>query len=154
MRAGRRLAWGIAAVAALVAAHAPAHAQDAPPEANESGSIGPRELDNFTINGTVTQPAPQRPAPAPPATRPQRAAQPPAAAAPPSARPAPADTSQAERERPTPDQQASRPAPSPQDQPLRQAAPSSSVTAVLPDLDSGGEAAATAQDVPVPDVPA
>ena len=44
------MAWGFAAAAALVAAQAPLRAQDAPPETNESGSIGPRELDNFTIN--------------------------------------------------------------------------------------------------------
>ena len=91
------MAWGFAAAAALVAAQAPLRAQDAPPETNESGSIGPRELDNFTINGTVTQPAPQRPAPTAPVTRPQPTAEPPATEQPPSERPAPAAPTQAAR---------------------------------------------------------
>ena len=144
------MAWGFAAAAALAVAQAPLHAQDAPPETNESGSVGPRELDNFTINGTVTQPAPQRPAPTPPATRPQPTAEPPAAAQP----PAPATTEQPQRERPGPTEQATRSAPSGDDQPLRQSAPASSVPAVLPGLDSAGEASATASEIPVADLPA
>ena len=65
------MAWGFAVVAALAAAHAPLHAQQSEPAANETGTVGPRELQDFSINGTVTQSAPQQPAPTPPATRPQ-----------------------------------------------------------------------------------
>ena len=148
------MAWGFAAAAALVAAQAPARAQEAPPETNESGSIGPRELDNFTINGTVTQPAPQRPAPTPPVTRPQPTPEQPAAEQGPSDRPAPATPTQVESDPPGQTGQATRPAPTRDDQPLRQTAPSSSVTAVLPGLDSAGEASATASEIPAADVPA
>lgn len=86
MRAGLR--FGIAArVAALAAAlalaspSAPALAQaqetppatgapaETPPPEPATETIGPRELQNFSINGTVTRPAPQAPA-APPAPAP------------------------------------------------------------------------------------
>lgn len=150
------MAWGIAAVAALAAAQAPLHAQDAQPATNESGSIGPRELDNFTINGTVTQPAPQRPAPAPtPApVAPRPSAESPATTQPSPARPAPSASSQVDRPAQARGSTAER-TPLDDSQPLRQTAPSSSVTAVLPGLDSTGEASATAPaDVVVPDVPA
>ncbi|HUE79579.1 MAG TPA: hypothetical protein VMN38_08110 [Sphingomicrobium sp.] len=91
MRAGLR--FGIAAFAAAFALCAgPALAQNtAAPGANTAadspppGTIGPRELENFSLNGTVTRPAPTvpaRPAPAPataaprtsPATQPGPAA--------------------------------------------------------------------------------
>ena len=141
------MAWGFAAVAALVAAQAPLRAQEAEPPANETGTVGPRELEDFSINGTVTQPAPQRPAPTPPVTRPQST--PPATGT----RPTPTDSTAAP-ERPTRTGEAARPAPSHEAEPLRQTAPSSSVTVALPGLDSQGEASATAQDIPVPNVPA
>ena len=59
MKAGLR--FGIAAAATLIAMlHAPAAAQDplAPTtNAPASDTIGPRELQNFNLNGTVTRPA-------------------------------------------------------------------------------------------------
>lgn len=75
MRAGLR--FGIAALAAALAlAPAPSRAQDAAPATNTpaTDTIGPRELQNFTLNGTVTRPAPTTPArtaPAPAATQPR-----------------------------------------------------------------------------------
>ena len=91
MRAG--LCFGIAAFAAALALGAvPALAQNtAAPATNTAAdpppadTIGPRELENFSLNGTVTRPAPTtpaRPAPAPatdtrrqpPATQPGPAA--------------------------------------------------------------------------------
>jgi hypothetical protein len=151
------LAWGIAAVAALAAAQAPLHAQDAQPATNESGSIGPRELDNFTINGTVTQPAPQRQTPAP-APTPAPAAPRPSPESPTTAEPSPERAVRSVPSRPDRPAQIgesiAQRAPAGDSQPLRQTAPSSSVTAVLPGLDSTGEASATAtEDVVVPDVP-
>jgi hypothetical protein len=75
MRAGWR--FGIAAiVAASIFGSVPGHAQDAAPPATNTANppapaetVGPRELRDFSINGTVTRPA------TPP---PERAAQPPA----------------------------------------------------------------------------
>src|SRR5687767_12104170 len=88
MRAGLR--FGIAAFAvALTLAPPAALAQNtAEPASNAAGpatndTIGPRELENFSLNGTVTRPAPVQPSrtvPAPATTRPQPAA--PAAAPP------------------------------------------------------------------------
>ena len=77
MRAGLR--FGIAASAAALAwASAPLQAQDAAPATNTpaTDTIGPRELQDFTLNGTVTRPAPTTPArtaPAPAATQPRSA---------------------------------------------------------------------------------
>ncbi len=104
MRAGLR--FGIAAFAAgLMLAPLPALAQSVPDAAtNTTDSIGPRELQNFSLNGTVTRqaetpaPAPRRPArqptpggatdsptvaatAAPPAPAPRRPAAPPPVAA-------------------------------------------------------------------------
>lgn len=71
------LRFGILAVAvALAFGQAPAHAQDnaaATTNTPAAETVGPRELENFELNGTVTRPA--EPAPAtttapPPATRP------------------------------------------------------------------------------------
>ena len=133
------MAWGFAIVAAVAAAPLPLRAQGAPPETNQSGTVGPRELENFTINGTVTQPAPERPAPAPapapatsrnePASRPAAEQSPPASGA-----------NQGTAERPS-EPSASRESPAPAtSQPLRQTEPSSSVTVALPELDSQGQA--------------
>ena len=152
------MAWGFAAVAALVAAQAPLHAQDAQPATNETGTVGPRELEDFSINGTVTQPAPQRPAPA---NRPATTAPASPSATRPAALPTdrPAATSESSNgARPSVDSPAVSQRPGAVErraEPLRQTAPSSSVTAVLPGLDSAGQASAAATpDVAVPDVPA
>jgi hypothetical protein len=98
MRAGLR--FGIAALAAALAlAPAPSIAQNtAEPAANTVSSpadaIGPRELQDFSLNGTVTRPAPAapaRPAPSRPTTTPPRITAPPeTGAAPARERPAPA----------------------------------------------------------------
>ena len=76
-------------------------AETAPPPSNSS-DIGPGELSNFTLNGTVTSPANRPPAaqPAPPAARPEavaptisnRPAAPTTAGPPAGARPNPADS--------------------------------------------------------------
>jgi hypothetical protein len=91
MRAGVR--FGILASAAALAPVA-ALGQDTAPTTNTpaTNTIGPRELQDFTLNGTVTRPAPTTPArtvPAPVTTRP--ASTTPSGAAPPRERtPSPA----------------------------------------------------------------
>jgi hypothetical protein len=81
MRAGLR--FGIAAPAiALALAAAPAPAQNtAAPATNTpaaqpppTDTVGPRELENFSLNGTVTRPAPTTPAPRPATTAPRTTA--------------------------------------------------------------------------------
>ena len=86
MRAGLR--FGIAAFAAgLMLAPLPALAQSVPDAAtNTTDSIGPRELQNFSLNGTVTRQA-ETPAPAP--RRPARQPTPDGATDSPTAAPAP-----------------------------------------------------------------
>lgn len=72
MRAGLR--FGIAAsAAALAIAPAPALAQSTVPATNTTAApppaadtVGPRELQNFSLNGTVTRPAPATPVRTPP----------------------------------------------------------------------------------------
>lgn len=65
--------WGLAA--GLLLAASPLVAQEnttasTPPTAAAAGdNIGPRELSNFSLNGTVTRPAERSPAVSPPATR-------------------------------------------------------------------------------------
>ncbi len=134
------MGWGFAIVAALAAAPLPLRAQTAEPPPAETGTVGPRELENFSINGTVTQPAPERPgpAPAPPAGRNEPSSRP----ATETARPA-IGSNQQTAERPSERASASESPPPAASQPLRQTAPSSSVTVALPDLDSQGQAAAT-----------
>jgi hypothetical protein len=81
MRAGLRLAM-VSLAAGLLLGSAPALAQAAQqPPANPppSDTIGPRELQNFSISGTVTQPA-QGPVATRPAKRPARTATPPSTA--------------------------------------------------------------------------
>lgn len=89
MRAGLRfgiVASAAALVLAPVAAPSPMLAQDTPPTTNTpaTDTIGPRELQDFSLNGTVTRPAPTTPArPAPvPATRQPGSTTPPAATPP------------------------------------------------------------------------
>ena len=115
MEAGWRLIVRFAVVAALAAAPVTLRAQSAepPPPAEDSGVVGPRELQNFSINGTVTQPAPERPAPAQPVTRPQ--APDPATTGPaPADRPTRSPPASAERETPTPTPDAGETAPIPE----------------------------------------
>jgi hypothetical protein len=75
MRAGLRLGFGLVA-AALALAPVPTLAQDtgqATTNTPATDAIGPRELQNFSIDGTVTRPAEPQPAaraPAKPATVP------------------------------------------------------------------------------------
>ncbi|MBA3512242.1 MAG: hypothetical protein H0T81_10135, partial [Sphingomonas sp.] len=71
MRAGLR--FGIAAIAAgLALAGTPALAQNttAPATNTPSETIGPRELEGFSLNGTVTRPAPAAPSRTAPEPRP------------------------------------------------------------------------------------
>lgn len=65
------LNWRLGVATGLLMAAAPLPAQEnaaasAPPPA-PAGNIGPRELSNFSINGTVTRPAERQPAGQPPA---------------------------------------------------------------------------------------
>jgi hypothetical protein len=109
MRAGLR--FGVAALAiALAFAPLPALAQDSTAPATNttasppaSDAIGPRELENFSLNGVVTRPAETPPARATPAPR--------STATP---TPAPPSAAAAERNRPAsrPDSRPSAPAPS------------------------------------------
>ena len=135
MRAGSR--FGIAAVAAALAlaagsAPAPALAQDSAPAGNTveaapppPDSIGPRELQNFSINGTVTRPAPQAPATATPAPAPGGTARPAPTAAQPSTAPGGGGAA--------PDRAASGPARAP-------SAPGPSATMALPPPDALSDA--------------
>ena len=144
MRAGLRLGFGLVA-AALAFAPLPALAQDAGQATTNTpatDSIGPRELQNFSIDGTVTRPAEPQPAARPPASPATTAPTPtnPSTAAParrvvqsgPEATPAP----QPER------REAVRQAP----EAPRAGEPTSAVTVALPklqdDLPRGGNAAA------------
>ncbi|MEO7601894.1 MAG: hypothetical protein ABIS39_01320 [Sphingomicrobium sp.] len=145
------MAWGILIVAAVAVAPLPLRAQEADPPPAETGTVGPRELENFSINGTVTQPAPQRPAPA--TNRPAPATQAPPTATRPATQPAdrPSASGPAASEPNRPDQASEQDRVRRESEPLRQSAPSSSVTAALPGLDSQAEAPASAvEDAAVP----
>ena len=140
---------------------APARAQDpAPATTNSTEQVGPRELQDFNLQGTVTRPADPPPAPAQsdrpePATRPAAnpATSPPPRPIPETAterRPAALDTRPAERPAPA----TSSPPPAVQ--------PSSSITAQLPpvgdsptDSSPGGGSTEAAPAMPAPanDVP-
>lgn len=145
---------------ALALAPAMAFAQEAPPADSSTpaaDAIGPKELQNFSLDGTVTRPAEQPPvaAPAPQkrqARTPTQVARPavePSAsltdastgqgtAAAPAEAPPSAPTRTASAELPA----AAAPERAPQQ--LQQSPPSSSVTVALPKLDGGtGSAAAT-----------
>lgn len=157
MRAILRLGLGFAG-AALAAAASSARAQSADPNANNSSTtIGPAELKDFSIKGTVTTPAPtQDQAPTRPQTTRPRASAP---AERPSVAPTATPSSNTERT-PSPvssaparpaEAEPSRAAPTPTPtthQATRSTAPSSSVTVALPKLDDGGRA--SADDNPAP----
>lgn len=154
MKAGQRLGM-VVGVAALALAALPARAQEAaappPAETPETNSIGPRELQNYSIDGTVTRRAD------PPAERPAQSARttstPPRTTAVPSTRDAPPTAAE------TPDRPAaaaSDPLPAPVTAaPLPRTiaeprtAPASSVTVPLPPIDGRmADSAAAAADFP------
>ena len=140
MKAGQRLGMVIGA-AALALAAAPVRAQTAPPppaeQPPESGAIGPRELQNFSIDGTVTRPA-EQPSAQPPAASPPARTPSAQGTAPRSGAPAPAATERvAEAPAGQPEPASSQP---PGPAPARTAAesltaPGGSVTVPLPPLD-------------------
>ncbi|HEY6048995.1 MAG TPA: hypothetical protein VIV07_08125 [Sphingomicrobium sp.] len=144
---------GALVAGALALAPTVALAQAAPTtNTPATDAIGPRELQNFSLNGTVTRPADQAPAPATrrtPAPRPSRSeAQtnaPPASA--PAAAPPTSSVAAAALEQPNRSAVAANAAPAPQRmrEPLRQSAPAASVTVALPHLDStAGQSSADA----------
>src|SRR5690348_11240235 len=74
MRGARRLRVAVW-TAGLLLAPAAAAAQDAIPPAGSTApadAVGPRELQNFSLSGTVTRPADQPPAQPAPVARPSR----------------------------------------------------------------------------------
>ena len=143
MEAGWRLFLRFAVAAAMAAAPAGVGAQssEAPPPAEDSGVVGPRELQNFSINGTITQPAPERPAPVQPVARPPAPAPetdaPPTTASP--TRPAP--SSSAERDSPTSDADRGTPLAAAPDAPA--AAPSIAAPQPMPEQVDAPETAPT-----------
>ena len=149
MRAGLRLGFGLLA-AALAFAQAPALAQDASQATTNTpatDAIGPRELQNFSIEGTVTRPAEPQPAaraPAPPATTAQQTRRSSTTAPRRVADSSPEQASAGQAER----SEAARPVPEGQ----RSTPTASSVTVALPklqdDLPRGGNAAAVPAAAP------
>ena len=161
MTAKIRLAMAML-VAGLSLGAAPARAQDAvapPPETNTTDqTVGPRELQNFNLEGTVTrraEPPPPATNPAAPATRPrptppatESAAQParPSADATPTRRTSEASAASAEpEERSAPERRPS----------AANALPSSSITAALPPVgDSPSGTTFDTNPVSAPAIPA
>jgi len=150
MWAGLRLGFAVF-VAGLALGPLPALAQDATQPATTNtpatDAVGPRELQNFNLEGTVTRPADQPPA--------QRAtAQPPAARSserssepPPQRQAAPAQVTTREEVRPTPIEVPAERTRSVE--PLRQTRPASSVTVALPTIgNSAGRSSAAAAPTP------
>lgn len=149
---------------ALALAPGMALAQEAAPSSDTPAgdSVGPKELQNFTLNGTVTHAADQQPAAQAPQrtrqSRPQVQANPPvqssaqpvttsnAQSAPPAA-PSPRRTEIVSRE-----PAIARPERSPE--PLSQPPASSSVTVGLPKLDADSSSASTPTVAPAPASPA
>ena len=138
MRAGLRLGIAMAA-AGLALGGAPLLAQEAQPEATSNppatDSIGPRDLQNFNLQGTVTRRADQ-PEPAPPAPAPQRPqtatpSRPQSTERPTAAVPAPARAQASVEPTDELSRAATRVTP-PSPPVLTQSAPSSSVTVNLP----------------------
>jgi hypothetical protein len=151
MRAGLRVAFGLVA-AALAFASTPAVAQDAGQAATNTpatDSIGPRELQNFSIDGTVTRPAePQPAARQPAAAAPTAVAQSNGSAGPPARRgadsaPATSSPGRAQSGEATARQAGDTP---------RETAPASGVAVALPklqdDLPRGGTTSATPAAAP------
>jgi hypothetical protein len=161
MRAVSR--WGNALLAgALALGPWAALAQEAPPPSTTpaTDAVGPRELQNFSLNGTVTRqadrPVPVQPAPKKP--QPRAAAQAtPAEPEPRTAATAQAETASTRTAAPRRTESASAtprtlPKADPAPEPLRQTPPSSSVTVALPKLDSATSGAASAPVfAPAPD---
>ena len=145
MRAGLRLGFGLLA-AALALAEAPAIAQDAGQATTNTpatDSIGPRELQNFSIDGTVTRPADPQPAARPP-SRPSTAT----SRQPARETPAPARrTAQAEAPKPEP-----RPTAQPAAEPARETASRPPVTVSLPKLQDDSPRGAPAIPAAAPDL--
>lgn len=146
MRAGLRLGFGLVA-AALALAPVPALAQDsrqAETNTPATDAIGPRELQNFNLNGTVTTPA----QPQPTARAPARA--PTASATPSRSRAAPVESASRAAETVAAPSEATKPPETAlaNEDSSRPSAPSSSVTVALPklqdNLSRGGVAAAPA----------
>src|SRR3954452_18811643 len=132
MRAGLRLGLGLLG-AALMLGSTPALGQDsgqATTNTPASDAIGPRELQNFSIGGTVTRPADPQPAPRTPAPR----ASPVADRTTATERPAQRTTASADQVRPSRDVPVDRQPAARTPEPLRQTAPASAVTVALPKL--------------------
>jgi hypothetical protein len=135
---------------------ATAHAQEAPPASTApSDTIGPQELQNFSLNGTVTRPADKPAAPqAAPQRREQQTQAQTTAPAPQPSTALPATTNTETATGPAPASQQTQTAAgdvvtTPQlahaaPEALRQSAPSSSVTVALPNVGSGETAASAA----------
>src|SRR5579864_6964276 len=145
MRAVTRLGSALLA-GALALSPAMALAQQAPPSGSDTpatDAIGPKDLQSFSLNGTVTRAAdqPAVAAPAPQRRQPRTQAAPSSSvSAAPSApqiqsapAPRPARTASAEPSRALPSPALGQVQRAPE--PLRQPAPSSSVTVALPSLD-------------------
>lgn len=134
MRAGLRLGLGFVA-AALALAPLPALGQDAGEAVSNTpaaDAVGPRELQNFSIEGTVTrpaepQPAARAPAPRTPAPRPSTSVPAPDRLAPSATRPAASGA--------TPTTEPARPPARSVTAPPRQSQPASAVTVALPRLE-------------------
>ena len=137
---------------ALSLAPMAALAQETPP-ANPpaTDTVGPRELQNFTLNGTVTRQADQ-PVAVPAAPKRQPRAEPQATQQPATARAAPVQAPAATSPTPRRSQTASNtaaPKVDPTPEALRQTGPASSVTVALPKLGTDTDsAAATAPSAP------
>ena len=142
MRGALRLAIAIW-TAGLLLDPAVAAAQETPPSASQpsgtpaTDAVGPRELQNFSLPGTVTRPADQ-PAANPPAATPSR--EPSTAAANEPVRRSPVRTVEAPPKAAPAPRTAVAATTQPQTETLRQSAPSSSVTAALPSVGSSATA--------------
>lgn len=162
MKAGLRLGTAIGATGIMLAG-APLLAQTAPPETNTetpaTDSIGPRELQNFNLQGTVTRPVEQQPSgpsAAPQSTaRPRTAADAPSATEPRIAAPAPASQGQGLVQSAPAAQTVASTAPVRVPSPRPQPPLSSSVRVTLPPLDeatlAGGNAPSSAAEAGLAD---
>jgi hypothetical protein len=145
MRAVSRLgyAWLAGALALVPSAALAQQAAPPPTTAPATDAIGPRELQNFTLNGTVTRQAdrPVAVAPAPKKPQPKAEAQ---VTTPPQPRPAATETVRAPASRPiaTASAPPSLPKADRAPEPLRQSPPASSVTVALPKVGSASDSGA------------